>query len=163
MLILGGGDGAILKHIATECTVDYVDESSKMTSKAQARAPQQKATFITASLEDFTPAATYDFIITPFILDCLSQEKLKEIVPRLSSHLRQNGQWIHTDFYPNSTWQKILVWVMYRFFRISTNLEASRLPNFDYVFKKTALRASQYISSKKGLIKSIIYTHISPD
>ncbi len=137
VLIVGGGTGWLLEEItkihSQGLAIDYVDVSSKMIALAKQRNKgKNKVTFIHQSILDFTNQHPYDVIITPFLLDNFKEETARKVFTLLNQKLQTNGLWIYTDFqvsHPASYWQKAVLFLMYSFFRIAANIEASGLPN----------------------------------
>jgi ubiquinone/menaquinone biosynthesis C-methylase UbiE len=148
ILIAGGGTGWILEEIAkvfpSGLSITYLDKSSKMIALSRKRnVGSNKVDFINITIEE-TPSALerYDVIITPFFLDCFSQTTFQSVFKKLGDSLKINGLWLNIDFHLSGQslfWQKILIRLMYAFFRISSHIEAARLPNIDATFSNYIL------------------------
>ena len=155
ILIAGGGTGWILEEISnifpSGLEISYIDKSSKMIELSKKRHYQSNIVeFINAPLEDtYLKRGYYDVILTPFFLDCFSEASLKTILEELDTSLRPEGLWLYIDFYmsaQSTLWQRILVKLMYSFFRLVSHLEARKLPETD-----------SYFSNYTVLIKSMYY------
>ncbi len=141
VLILGEGDGRFLLSLLTrypDAHVTVLDNSAGMIGRAQkrvraqlpdacARVTWQHRDALTAPL----PAAHYDAVVTLFFLDVFSQKALRSIVPKLSRSLKPGGRWCVTDFAAphtlsgwTSRYSRVLVALMYTFFRLQTALPA---------------------------------------
>ena len=137
VLIAGGGTGWLLEEIAAihpqGLTIDYVDISSKMIALAKQRnAGNNAVNFIHQSILHFSTRNTYDIIITPFLFDNFKQETAQKAFALLHQTLTPNGLFIHTDFQINQQspyWQKALLFIMYKFFRIAAKVKAAKLPD----------------------------------
>lgn len=137
VLIVGGGTGWILEEIANihseGLVIDYMDISSKMIAMAKERnRGKNKVAFIQQSILDFTSGHQYNVIITPFLLDNFREETARKVFTLLHQSLEPGGLWMYTDFqvsHPASYWQKGLLFLMYSFFRIAANIEATKLPD----------------------------------
>jgi len=140
ILIAGGGTGweleAISKLFPSGLIITYVDASAKMTALAAKRnIAGNKVAFITAPIENALLDKRYDFIITPFLFDNFSDKSLQQIFPLLHNRLKPGGLWLHCDFLnTNVLWQRALLKIMYRFFRICCGIEATRLPDTEGCF-----------------------------
>ncbi len=145
LLIVGGGTGWILEEITklhpSGLEITYVDSSSKMIELSKKRNPAaNQVQFIEASIEDYLqPNASnlYDVIITPFIADCFSQSAWQQVFIKLDASLQPNGLWLYTDFQLNDKsplWQKLLIKLLYLFFRITCRIPAKQLPDVDGYF-----------------------------
>ncbi len=157
VLIVGGGTGWILEEISAihseGLLIDYVDISSKMIALVKRRnVGKNKVAFIQQSVLDFAVHQQYNIIITPFLLDNFKEETAQKVFLLLHQNLQPGGLWFYTDFqvsHSKSYWQKGLLFLMYSFFRIAANIEASRLPdvkaqfnlyNYKFVQNQTFLR-----------------------
>lgn len=143
ILIAGGGTGWILEEIAgiipQGLNITYIDKSSKMIELSKKRnIGDNKVTFVNNALENVSlPYTNYDVVLTPFFLDCFSAQTLPLIINKLDSTLKSDGLWLNIDFYLSSKsafWQKILITLMYAFFRLTSHIEATQLPVIDYYF-----------------------------
>lgn len=164
LLILGGGTGWLLKELLKYKTVKrivYVEVSSKMIAYAKRHLkPEEKmkVQFIKGNENCIKKKDSYDVIITFYILDLFKTARLNNIFNKLSGALKSNGLWLFADFNnkeDKNWWQKVLIFLMYKFFIITSNVEANRLPDFGQFFKKYFLKEiakktfySEFIISK---------------
>lgn len=148
VLIIGGGTGwllpVIFKH-APQLEVTYVEASATMLNKAKQQVTRDnKVIFILGTEYDIPQGVLYNVIITNFFLDLFKESHLKDVVRKLRSHLMGNGTWIVTEFTEGEKyWQKILLWLMYRFFRATCNIEADRLPLWQEELKREGLKEEE--------------------
>ena len=167
VLIVGGGTGWILEELAEVhpqgLTVTYIERSARMISRSKKRSVgQNEVTFVSDSIENFTaPAAKYNIIITPFFFDNFKQEKAEIIFNQLHESLANGGLWLFADFYLNKkstkSSQKMLLKMMYLFFRISCHIEASHLPETASLFSANNYREIFKEARWNGFIQSIAY------
>jgi len=142
ILIAGGGTGWILEELAkiypSGLDITYIDSSVKMITLARARnVGANNVDFVAAPVETLPPGKQYDAILTPFLLDNFTDEKLEGIFPFLHSLLRPGGLWLYCDFQNTGRlWQKGLLKLMYFFFRIFCGIGALRLPDAESCFRK---------------------------
>jgi len=143
VLVVGGGTGKILKKLsAIPCiTITYVDASNEMINRAKDQVDNSgETTFIHTTINDFNADAQFDFIITSFFLDLFNERSLKLVMIKLHGYLKENGQWLFTDFRLGSglrkLWQLPLLVLMFIFFRLSCRIEANELQEFDKYFRQ---------------------------
>ncbi|GAB3339084.1 hypothetical protein GCM10027299_51740 [Larkinella ripae] len=135
-LIFGGGSGWLLARVLTVCqprTVTYIDASPVMVALARQRVKNdQRVDFRIGTETAIRLNDQVDVIITPFVLDLFTDERLENrIVPDLLRALRPGGFWLCCDFtLPTRWWHRILLWSQYRFFRLISGIEARQLPNW---------------------------------
>lgn len=133
ILILGGGTGWLLEKIDEQkksCTIWYVESSSGMMKKSQARSTQDKIYFIQGTEDDTPKGLVFDVIITNFYLDLFSDERLDQIISRISSQAQTPCIWLVTDFKKGSWWHRTLLTGMYAFFKLTCGIESSALPDW---------------------------------
>ena len=144
ILLVGGGTGWILEEIGkihpNGLHIDYVDVSANMIAMAKKKnCGENEVNFIQQSILTFENNKLYDVIITPFLLDNFKEKTAQNAVSLLHQKLKEAGLWLYTDFQVNdkhSYWQKAVLFLMYLFFRIAANIEASRLPDVSSMFGK---------------------------
>ena len=165
ILIVGGGTGWILESISDlypqGLYIDYVEASAQMIDLSKKRnCKDNKVNFIHLPIENFSTDKQYDVIITPFIFDNFSADKIELVFTKLDDRLKSNGLWLYTDFvYERSQsklWQKILLKVMYLFFRITSGIETQELISMESYFAPSyhkEFEASHYFK----FIQSIVY------
>ncbi len=162
LLIIGGGTGKVLNAIdelGIPTDVVYVELSRKMLNKAKARAPFKniQVIFIHGG-EEAIPESKFDIIFTAFFLDVFDSRRLQYVTTLLCRRLKDGGKWLVTDFVNNEVnWQKIMIKLMYIFFRVTTNLEGSRLLNFKYYLSHLGLHIEKEKLFYKGMISTMVF------
>lgn len=165
LLIVGGGTGWILEELTKRFTsglvIDYVEISSKMIALSQKRNyGKNDVNFINTPVEKFTGNETYDIILTPFLFDNFLFDKAELVFNKLDVLLKTNGKWLQVDFVYDKTksklWQKLVLRLMYFFFKVVCNIEASKLINMDIFFNKKyhVVFKTWHFSN---FIKSVVY------
>lgn len=163
VLIIGGGTGWILEaldKIGIAAHVDYLEASSKMLEKSKSRPPFEnlQVRFILGTQDSIEKNIQYDVVITHFFLDVFTSQNLPLVMNKLDQHLKPNGFWLMTDFMNNNRWwQSALIRLMYLFFRITANLEGSRLMNFDNQFSRLTYSLARKKDYFHGMISSRQY------
>ena len=174
VLLLGGGSGWLLEALMTcrpDAEVLSVDASPAMNRRAAARIRRREArtgrrlsvTLISAthSALDIPPLSDqppFDVLITPFFLDVFSPAELPRVMGTLSGRLTREGRWLFADFCPPlAGWRAALVWLMYRFFRLSTGLTNQHLSDFRRHFTALGFRPENAARLAAGMILSAIW------
>lgn len=143
ILIVGGGTGWILEELAkqfsTGLIIDYVESSAQMTALSEKRNYKDNTVnFLNLPVENFVYTHSYDVIITPFVFDNFKPDKASVVFDKLNSILKSKGLWLYADFVysenEGALWQKLLLKIMYLFFRITTSIEAGDIENMDPFF-----------------------------
>ncbi len=133
ILILGGGSGSLLQSLLTrnpKLRIDYIDISSNMLELAKQKAQHTSTINFILGTERNIPKSTYSVVITNFYLDMFTDNSLNRIINTIKVSLSKNATWLAVDFVSEKWWQKVLLWIMYRFFKIVTGIEARQLPNW---------------------------------
>lgn len=161
VLIIGGGTGWILNEllrINPDCEVHYVEASSKMVEKTRRRvSPKHKVKFIFGSENSIPRNGKYDAVITNFFLDLFS-ESLTDVILKIKRSLSKNSIWIVTDFEDNGKlWQKVMLKTMYFFFRVTSRIEASQIPDIEEELKKQGIKKSKEEIFLGSFIRSSVY------
>lgn len=141
-LVLGDGDGRFLAALlaaSPRLRATAVDTSAAMLhllqQRCEATAPNtaERLRIIQTDALAFTPAETYDLIVTHFFLDCLTQPQLDTLVSRLTPSFASNTLWLVSDFRiptgPLAIPARIYVRSLYLAFRILTGLRITNLPD----------------------------------
>lgn len=160
VLILGGGSGDLLKQLLKnkpQISVDYIDISEKMIGLARERNQNPTTVNFIIGTEQNIPTGTYSIIITNFYLDLFSDNTLPHVIHKIKVHTNPGTQWLVTDFVSKKNWHKIMLWVMYRFFRITTGIEARSLPDWERHLTHTGLDQTGSSVFFNGFIKSCCY------
>lgn len=174
VLVVGGGTGQILIEMLKSRVgqkFDYIEISKKMIRSTKRRVrdyhKRMPSTGERASIvflcNDIAraPLKKYDLIVTPFCLDCCTDETLSALIPKMAKSLNVNGSWIFTDFHigPGFTgyFSRVLVRFLYFCFNTVCALERSALPNFAKYFHAAGLVLKQESLQVKGMVVTRIY------
>lgn len=143
VLVYGEGNGRFLVELCRrfpEAQVTVVEASAVMIDLARGRLRRAglagaRVEFIHAdALMWQPPAAVFDLIVTCFFLDCFREDQLQQLVPAIASAAAADARWLHADFQiaPAGLWRvcsRMIVGVLYAFFRWATRLPAHELVN----------------------------------
>jgi len=171
VLIAGGGSGWLLQQLLNtgkQLHILYLDASPKMIEMAERRNRQQltqsyaSVEFRVGTEQAILPAETFDYIVTPFLLDLFPERRLEKLMRRLNQAMAQNGKWLFADFWPARQpapwWQKLLLKAMYIFFGLLSNVEAGHLPNFNHHFATLELKESYSANFYRGMIQAKVFS-----
>jgi tRNA (cmo5U34)-methyltransferase len=136
VLILGGGTGWILDELSSinnDISVDYVEASSKMLTISKNRGIHSftSLNFILGT-ELVVQNNTYDFILTPFVLDVFPSDELGQMVNRVKKLLSNDGVWCCVDFNSRdrSFKARVLSFSMILFFRMVSGLKTTKVLDY---------------------------------
>ena len=150
VLILGGGAGWVLAEVLRQrprATVLYLEASPNMLARAQARlhrtwplaGPQVE--FRHGTQAALGPMETFDVLVTFFVLDCIAAGDIGGALHRLRQAQRPGAPWLLADFRPATRgWRRMLLRMMYAFFRLTTGLRAREMPNLRLLLGALGLR-----------------------
>jgi ubiquinone/menaquinone biosynthesis C-methylase UbiE len=168
ILLLGEGHGRSLVECRRRfegARITCLDASKHMLFQAQrllakSGLESDRVEFINADALGWgLPIKTYDLIVTQFFLDCFRPDQLETLIARIATSATQNSHWLVADFQiPRKGWKRIrsrlIVWVMYLFFRVITRLPARVLTAPDPFLKHASFKLSQRVESEWGLLRS---------
>ncbi len=162
ILVLGGGTGNILKSLIKRSPqqITYLEASKRMLLRAKAQFPRESTAlinFIHGNELHIPRDECYDVVITPFVLDVFRDDHLLKVMSRLNQALNENGVWLFTDFQGCNWYGRLLIKIMYRFFKMTSNIEADRLPMFNFHFQSVNKRPLEVQTFCNGLIVSVLY------
>jgi len=163
VLIAGGGTGWILEAITSLhpslLEITYVDSSMKMTELAKMRnVGNNQVTFIIAQVETISADHMFDIVITPFFFDNFKEYTIRKIFSAIEKNLDKDGIWLYTDFRnTKGLGQKLLLKIMYAFFRLFCGIEAGRLPDMGRCFGDFGYAAEQQMTFMNGFVETVVY------
>jgi ubiquinone/menaquinone biosynthesis C-methylase UbiE len=128
-LCIGDGDGRFTAHLLNaqpQMRVDVVERSRSMIRLARRRS---KATFFHANALEFMPDDRYDLVVTLFVLDTFTGNEVTALMRRVRKSA-SGGLWLVSEFHPVGPSSRFLIWLMYRFFRITAALRVQSVPDY---------------------------------
>jgi tRNA (cmo5U34)-methyltransferase len=161
ILIIGGGTGKFLKELLNQkpqSRVVYIESASEMIAIARKKADEDsRVTFIHGTQNSIPQNLNADVVITPFFLDLFSDESLKKAIDLLKASLGPHGIWIATDFTRSRKFShRILLRLMYAFFRLATRIESKQLPSWEDQLL-TLGKQIEVKTFRGGFIKTAVY------
>lgn len=162
VLMLGGGTGWLLYELFAlnpSCKVWYIEASSKMLELSQRKvSSDDKAVYFIHGTESSIPdGITFDAVVTPFYLDLFSDRSCQRVIQKIKTSIHSKSVWLVTDFLNAELWQKAMLTLMYKFFRMTCQIEASRLPQWQQLLEKNGLSAVKSEKFFAGFIKSSVF------
>ncbi len=170
-LLLGEGPGRFLvellranPHVHVTC----VERSPRMIQAARAEMKRQgadaaRATFLQQDALTWQPPhSAFDLVVTSFFLDCFRREELERLVSKVSVGATDQAGWLLTDFrQPDRGWRKwrakLVLALMYAFFRFTTGLSASKLTPPDEFLEAARFRLVEQRLANFGLVHSDLW------
>ena len=143
VLVYGEGNGRFLVELCRRfpaARVTVVEASAVMIDLARERLQRAglagaQVEFIHAdALKWQPPTAAFDLIVTCFFLDCFREDQLQHLVPAIANAATADAHWLHADFQIapaglRRACSRVIVGVLYAFFRCVTRLPAHELVN----------------------------------
>jgi ubiquinone/menaquinone biosynthesis C-methylase UbiE len=166
ILVMGAGTGEFLHLVdssASSAGHDFtlLDSSTKMCQRAKRIAGEMKCrvSVVCTNILEWTPTQKYDVVALPFVLDLFDEGENKAIVYRALSALKSEGVLIITDFVssPRIT-HRLLLWFMYRFFGVMSNVPSRNLPQYELLFQSFSLKLKSRKTFVKGFVESKVYS-----
>jgi tRNA (cmo5U34)-methyltransferase len=163
VLIIGGGTGWILRELLevnAHCKVHYVEASEKMLQKSREQispADLTRVKFIYGTENEIDSRIKYDVVITNFFLDLFSKS-LSTVIQKIKATLSTQAIWIVTEFVDERVWHRAMLKLMYIFFRTTTGIEATRLPDYQKELEKAGIKKSKEKLFFGSFIRSFVYS-----
>lgn len=166
VLIVGGGTGWLLEQVLTQCQpqrVVYLEASAKMLAMASRRilthAVVGAVDFRVGDETCLKPDDVFEVILTPFVLDLYPEHLLQStLIPRLLRVLNPAGLWLVTDFInPQIGWQKLLLWTMIRFFRLTAGIKTHQLADWQKSLAESGLSCLKQQIQVSGMVSAEIW------
>lgn len=168
ILLLGEGHGRSLVEFRrrfTNAQITCVDASAGMLTESRQHLIRKNleaggVEFIHADVLNWAPPPSrYDLVVTNFFLDCFRPDQLKSIISKVAASTTQDASWLLADFQiPDVRLRRIrsrlILWLLYRFFRATTRLPASKLTRPDSFLEKAGFTLRRRIESEWGLLHS---------
>ena len=168
VLLAGEGHGRFLWECVRrypEARIVVVDSSAGMLQVARGKltgleATQDRVEFVHADVLQWeAPTGEFDLIATHFFLDCFTADSLAEVVAHLGEMASPDAHWLLADFQIAPTrWAglrcRLIVGLLYRFFRVVCGLKADSLASPDEDLEKAGFFRHSQTTSEWGLLKS---------
>ena len=166
ILIVGGGTGSLLEPLLANRQpgrIVYLEASARMLSLASRRVLNRQllgtVEFRLGNETTLQAGEQFDVVITPFVLDLFTAQTLRtRLLPRLRLALKPGGQWLVTDFVPAIGWgRKTLIRAMIWFFRLTANIEARHLVDWQPLMAEMGLTLREHSPQVGGLVSAEVW------
>lgn len=165
VLILGGGTGWLLTELLEthpDCHVWYIEASAKMLEQARQKLSEQQKSrvkFIHGTEDSIPREIQFHAVITAFFLDLFSPASLRRVIDSVDTSLAPESVWLVSDFIARKAWwQRLLLKMMYTFFRWCCGIEAKRLPPWERYMTAQGWQVEEEQLLFHGFIKSVRYS-----
>jgi hypothetical protein len=169
VLVLGEGDGRALKQMlaaAPRARFDVIEASIKMIALARDRigASDRVSFYCQDVLSGFLPGTNYDAVVAFFFLDCFTEPELKELLTLIAPKLIPGTIWLVSEFaIPTKGWRRLhakaWIWLMYRFFSVTTGLRTRALPPIDWLLSEHGLHRTDIHKRRWSMIASEVFVY----
>jgi ubiquinone/menaquinone biosynthesis C-methylase UbiE len=160
-LVLGGGTGWVLEEIFKvhpQAKITYIEVSQNMINQAHKRRATGRVDYILGSIDEIPSGRKYDVVVTAFFWDMFHANRAMKMKQEIDLKLKNDAFWLCADFKNTDIWwQKILMRVMYWFFKVTCRIEASELPEFSQIFDKGKHEVLFQKTFHHGMIESTLY------
>jgi hypothetical protein len=143
----------------------YLEASRNMLARARSLV-ERKYPGATAAQVEFrhgTQASlgsteTFDAVITFFVLDCIASAELSGALAQLRWAQRPGAPWLLADFRPaKHGWRRLLLSLMYTFFRLTTGLRARELPDLRAALRRLGLAPTSPAFFFGGAVEAVVF------
>ncbi|MDZ4713850.1 MAG: class I SAM-dependent methyltransferase [Cytophagales bacterium] len=160
ILVMGGGTGWILPEIfkaQPQAVVWYVEVSQKMIAKAQAQPSRGMTHFIHGTEDDIPSGQLFDAVITPFFLDVFTLAAMDAVIRKIDAAVHPSGLWIVSEFQNKKTWHRVMLWIMYRFFRFAASIDAAHLADWEESLQRAGWVRKESKEFYAGFIDAAVF------
>jgi SAM-dependent methyltransferase len=163
ILLAGEGHGRFLPECARrfpDAEIVVVDASARMLEIARAKSDSPRVSFIHADALDWQPPPErFDLVVTHFFLDCLTATELAHVVAKFGAAASPRAGWLLADFdharSGPARWRtRVIVTMLYGFFRVVTGLRARELVSPDRTLENAGFERKARRTYEWGLLKS---------
>lgn len=168
-LLLGEGPGRFLVELLQanpRVMVTCVEQSPRMIEAARRQlntAGLARVRFEQADALRWPPPRNeFDLVVTNFFLDCFPPDELEQLIARVAASTTADARWLLGDFCaPESGWRRwrarVILRLMYGFFRGATNLSARELTPPDEFLVRGGFRLATRKVANFGLVHSDVW------
>jgi hypothetical protein len=108
------------------------------------------------------PPGVFDLVVTHFFLDCFGHEELAGLITKVAAGATDKARWLLADFQvPDRGWRKsrakVVLALLYLFFRFATGLSAGRLTPPGNLLRAAGFRLAGQRVGNFGLVHSDLW------
>ena len=116
---------------------------------------------VQADARAYQPVKAFDFVVTHFFLDCLTQGETGALIERIASALEPGALWLVSDFrIPEGAlhWPaRVYIRALYLAFRVLTGLRVASLPDHVTPMQQAGLRAIAVRRTLGGMLTAELW------
>lgn len=161
VLVIGGGTGWWLRKFLEDnpsCKILYIDQSKEMLKLASKTTNRDcRICFMLGTENSIPEGEKFDAVITFCFLDLFSKEELNKVIVKIKGSLKPNAIWLVTDFVNTDRVHSIMLFIMYKFFRLTTELNNQILPDWERLLVNNSLNKVKHKYYFRNFIKSSVY------
>ena len=163
ILLAGEGNGRSLPEYVKRfphAQITVIDLSERMLAICRNNVCSDQVEFVQADLLEWDqPRGRFDLIVTNFFLDCFPADELALVISILGKRATPDAHWLLADFEIATTplarlRGRMVVGILYAFFRITTDLKASTLVPPQGDLEKAGFSLHRRKTHDRGLLKS---------
>jgi len=168
ILLLGEGHGRGLVECCRRfgsARITCIDSSAGMLDTARRQLKRHnlsssRVALIQTDIVNWMPTVSaYDLVITNFFLDCFTAAQLDDIILKVAGVATDDANWLVADFQAApGTMRRIrsrmILWLMYSFFRLSAQLGAHKLTPPDAFLQRAGFTLRRRTQTEWGLLHS---------
>jgi ubiquinone/menaquinone biosynthesis C-methylase UbiE len=163
ILLAGEGHGRFLPECLRrfpEAEIVVVDASRRMLEIAGSSVNTERVEFIHADFLEWSPMeGNFDLVVTNFFLDCFPEDELTKVIAKLGGLAAPNANWLLADFQisdgrATGLRSRVIVSLLYTFFRFVCDLKANSLISPDAMIRKEGFSILHRVTHEWGLLKS---------
>jgi tRNA (cmo5U34)-methyltransferase len=164
ILFLGGGTGKVLNTLLEQTSntqIDFIEPSAGMLKRAKKNLDEKfsgRVNFINGDQNSVSPGKEYDVALVFFVYDLFREEEALRFTGKIHGALKSGGELLFTDFFPPvGRKQKIILALMYFFFRLLAKISARALPDYQKVIAPSCFHLHDEKLFMSGFVKSRRY------
>ena len=151
VLVIGAGSGELLTALEKSIvpsSIDILDFSKGMLRK-QAKRTQSLHNVYHLDIRHTLPDIQYDLVLIPFVLNCLEDWEIADLLERLPAILKTGGRVSLSDF--DHLASKDIWWLpsLYTLFRPLISRSQRTIPDWDKLLAASPFEDVQYIAQGK--------------
>ncbi len=162
ILIVGGGTGWLLCEVlaVSNASVVYVEASQRMIEKSRRSIPPaslHRVTFVHDHAEKYQSETSVDVVIANFFLDMYDTSSMNHILAAFRSVLIPSGKLLCTDFVDGGPGHRLMLRLMYIFFRLTTGLSNQHLAPWRDIIVQNGFERLREATFRRGFVVSGLY------
>jgi hypothetical protein len=157
VLIIGGGDGLDYQGFAGQVRGEFWELSEAMLTKAKKNLSESKLEFHLGHFEADSENK-FDEVWLHFVLDTFTDFEFEKFLFELKSAINSESTLYIADFFEPLSWaQRVIQFVMMRFFQVLTAHPRIDLPDYEQFLKQARFKKLDELKKRKGWIRAQLW------